>query len=236
VAPCRLVVAINLLLLSFLCSPAQAVEPTHRFPAIFDSREIFSANLVEFTNWTGVLRRARAEIAAAGALCSHSASNVCQPDEWQDILRHLAGLSTRGKVEYVNTRINAHPYVSSLRNWGTTSYWETPFEFFRRNGQCQDYATTKFLLLRAAGIPNDAMRLVVVHDFVSQQDHALVLVDVDGEALMLDNQMKDVLPADRIHRYRPYYSINETGWWQHVPRPLSAIAGLRPAVAPRTDG
>src|SRR5436309_645079 len=59
------------------------------------------------------------------------------------------------------------------------NYWETPFEFIRKNGQCQDYATTKFLLLRAAGVPNDAMRLVVVHDIERDLDHAVLVVYVE---------------------------------------------------------
>lgn len=232
----RLVVALLLFLVPLLGSRAQAVEPLRGFPVVFDSREVFSTNIKLFPNWTGVLQRARAEIARADATCSSSQSSACPPDEWRDILRHIAGLSRRAQVDYVNARINAHPYVPSLRNWGTISYWETPFEFFRRNGQCQDYATTKFILLRAAGIANDAMRLVVVHDFVSKQDHALLLVDVDGQAVMLDNQTKDVVPAAQVHRYQPYYSINETGWWQHLPpaRP-TAVAATR-AAAPGTDG
>jgi predicted transglutaminase-like cysteine proteinase len=236
VGSARLLIGFHLLLVALAGSPAHAVEPPHGFPAVFDSREVFSANIKLFPSWTDVLQRARAEIARADAPCSGAASSGCQPDEWQSILRHLTGLSPRAKTEYVNARVNAHPYVASLRNWHAASYWETPFEFFRRNGQCQDYATTKFMLLRAAGIPNDAMRLVVVHDFVSKQDHALLLVDVDGEALMLDNQTRDIVPAAQVHRYQPYYSINETGWWRHLPQTPAAIAALRPAAAPGADG
>ncbi len=42
--------------------------------------------------------------------------------------------------------------------------------------------------------------------------------------MVLDNQIADVTPAARIHRYVPYYSINRTGWWYHVPtRPAADI-------------
>ncbi|MDB5410586.1 MAG: uncharacterized protein JWL84_5498 [Rhodospirillales bacterium] len=226
----RLLAGVQLLFAAFFLSPAHAVEPPRGFASVFDSKEIFSANLQLFPEWTGVLQRSHAEI---GRTCS-AGSSACPPQEWQDILRHVRDLSPRAKVEYVNAKINAHPYVPSVRNWGTTSYWETPFEFLRRNGQCQDYATTKFILLRAAGVPNNAMRLVITYDFISKQDHAILLVDVDGQALMLDNLTRDVVPAAQVHRYRPYYSINETGWWQHLPRTApAAIAALHPT---RTDG
>jgi predicted transglutaminase-like cysteine proteinase len=235
VVPARIFAGFQLLLVAFGAA-AQAAELPPSFPPVFDSREVFSANIRLFPNWTGVLQRARAEIAGAASPCLGTASSHCRPDEWQEILRHVDGLSRRAKVAFVNASINAHPYVPSLRNWGTPSYWETPFEFLRRSGQCQDYATTKFILLREAGIPNDAMRLVVVHDFVSKQDHALLLVDVDGQALMLDNQTKDVVPATEVHRYQPYYSINETGWWQHQPRTPPAAIASRRAAATGADG
>jgi predicted transglutaminase-like cysteine proteinase len=233
----RLLAGVQLLFVALFTLPTGAVAaPPHVFPAVFASREVFSANIDLFPNWTGVLQRARAEI-AGGASCSNSASPACPPAEWQDILHHAAGLGLRAKVDYVNTRINAHPYVASVRNWGTVSYWETPFEFLRRNGQCQDYATTKFMLLRAAGVSNDLMRIVVTHDFVSRQDHAVLLVEVDGEALVLDNLARDVVPATKVYRYQPYYSINEAGWWRHLPPATpAAMAALRPATAGRTEG
>ena len=62
------------------------------------------------------------------------------------------------------------------------------------------------------------MRLVVVHDLETRLDHAVTIVYVDGDALVLDNQMKQVVPASQLRRYVPYYSINRTGWWYHLPR------------------
>jgi hypothetical protein len=33
--------------------------------------------------------------------------------------------------------------------------------------------------------------------------------------LLLDNQIKTVVPANSIKHYQPVYSINENGWWLH---------------------
>ena len=74
------------------------------------------------------------------------------------------------------------------------------------------------MALAASGVPESALRLVVVHDRVTGLDHAVTVVYVDGEALVLDNQVRDVLPSSRLTRYVPYYSINRTGWWYHQPR------------------
>ena len=47
--------------------------------------------------------------------------------------------------------------------------------------------------------------------------HAVLVVYLDGEALILDNQVLQVVPADQIRHYQPYYSLNETSWWLHQP-------------------
>lgn len=37
---------------------------------------------------------------------------------------------------------------------------------------------------------------------------------------MLDNLAPRVVSAAANPNYRAYYSINETGWWLHLPTPL----------------
>jgi hypothetical protein len=38
---------------------------------------------------------------------------------------------------------------------------------------------------------------------------------VKGTAMLLDNQISDVVPASVVHHYKPIYSINEKAWWLH---------------------
>lgn len=38
---------------------------------------------------------------------------------------------------------------------------------------------------------------------------------------MLDNLAPRVVSAAANPDYRAYYSINETGWWLHLPNPLT---------------
>ena len=52
----------------------------------------------------------------------------------------------------------------------------------------------------------------------------MLVAYVEGEALVLDNQIAEVVPAESVDHYRPYYSINETGWWLHDPNPLQISA------------
>jgi len=208
-------------------APAALPPPARGAEGLFGTAEYFSTDITPFYKWTEVLSRSESEIADALGPCPAGETADCAPRPWVALVTSLQGLDLRSKVERVNAEINRYPYVPSQLNWGTANHWETPFEFFRRSGQCQDYAIAKFMALRAAGVSNELMRLVVVRDLGQAADHAVLAVYVGGEALVLDNQTAAVLPASQIARYRPYYSINETGWWRHMPRRSDLVAENR---------
>jgi predicted transglutaminase-like cysteine proteinase len=207
-----------LLGLAFAVAPAMAqhFSGAPAAPPLFGTREVHSTDISAFTKWTGVLAGFAAEQHRMAGACAPGEREGCAPGEWQQLLDELRGLDIHAKLERVNAAINRHPYIPSLRNWGESNRWETPFEFFRRGGQCQDYAIAKYLLLRAAGVAAGQLRLVVLRDMRLGLDHAVTAAYVDGTVLLLDNQMRRVTPASSVHHYQPYYSINEQGWWLHV--------------------
>lgn len=222
-------------------APPAAIAPRATYPAIFNSREIHSANVSQFTNWTDMLARwARDRHAAAACSDTAVAAADCMPPEWRNLVHDLTGLPLRTMLQRVNSALNRHPYVTSAENWGVANHWETPYEFMRRSGQCQDYAIAKFMLLRTLGVANEQLRIVVLHDVDREVDHAVVVAYVDGEALMLDSLSEAVVPVTQAASYRPYYSINETGWWLHLPgaagprtTPHYAAAARSPAPVER---
>lgn len=185
----------------------QAVAP---MPAIFNTQEIFHGDTSPFKQWTDMLGRANAEFAAAPAACTNRTE--C---EWSQLVAQLSALPLRDKVIRANAVLNSVPYVLATRNWGRPQYWEAPLEFLAHGGQCEDYAIAKYMALRQAGVPADLMRIVVLRATALGEDHAVLVVNVDGQALLLDNMRSSVVAADSVTNYRPYYSINEIGWWQH---------------------
>jgi predicted transglutaminase-like cysteine proteinase len=198
------------------------------YPALFGTHETYSSDIDRFYKWTGMLQRWAEQRNTATTLCTLGQAAACEPREWRRLVDLLTPLELRAKIVAVNSLINRYPYIPSAANWREANHWETPFEFLAKSGQCQDYAIAKFMLLRAAGVPNDLLRIVVLRDTRLSVDHAVVVVYVDGQALMLDNQIPEVAPVAGIHHYRPYYSINETGWWLHDPNPLQITsANLR---------
>lgn len=231
----RFLIPLAAIVLSTVSSLAQADQivvasaAAAGYPRLFESREIHSTNLAQFKQWRDVIARWQQERAKAVKPCADGAWTACEPKEWTHLVRELRDLPLRDKIERVNTAFNRHPYVPSYKNWGEANHWETPFEFLRKNGQCQDYAIAKFMMLRALGVPSESLRIIVLRDTALGLDHAVVVAYVNGEALMLDNQMPRVVPVSQARHYRPYYSINETGWWLHVPNPLGIEAPIREA-------
>jgi predicted transglutaminase-like cysteine proteinase len=186
-----------------------------QYAPLFGSNEFYSQSTWRFKQWIGMLARANAERKDAQRVCAAHDDTHCVPAEWQALIDQLRGLDLRHQIAIVNQAMNRHPYVPTRVNWHRSMYWETAFEFLRHGGQCQDYAIAKYMLLRAAGVPADRMRVVVLRDAAISLDHAVLAVYVDGQPLLLDNLRDNIVAARMVSYYHPYYSINENGWWTH---------------------
>jgi predicted transglutaminase-like cysteine proteinase len=193
--------------------PATSIPGFAPMPGLFNTQENFRGDTSPFKQWTDMIGRANAEFTAAPAACN-SRRPECEMNEWMQLVAQLSALPLRDKIVRANAVLNSVPYVLSTRNWGRPMYWEAPLEFLAYGGQCQDYAIAKYMALR--GVPADLMRIVVLRATARGEDHAVLVVNVDGEALMLDNMRTGVISANAESSYRPYYSINEIGWWQHI--------------------
>ncbi len=195
-----------------LLLPAMPVEGA---PRLWDSRERKSSKLKTFPKWLDVLEKYRNEKATTPADCTSTRFNACHLQRWQDFLETLQGMGTMQKIREVNRYMNEAPYIRDPINWGVADYWESPREFFLKNGDCEDYAIMKFLSLRRLGFSNSQMRVVVLKDQHLRVHHSVLAVYVGGQIYILDNQIKQVVKQERIKHYKPIYSINETNWWRH---------------------
>ena len=111
--------------------------------------------------------------------------------------------------------MNRSPYIIDPINYGVPDYWATPVQFFVKDGDCEDYAITKYLSLRSLGWPAEKMRIVVLQDMNLNIAHAVLVVQLNGKGYVLDNQISQLVTDDQILHYRPIYSINENAWWLH---------------------
>jgi predicted transglutaminase-like cysteine proteinase len=97
---------------------------------------------------------------------------------------------TAATLVAVNDRVNgAIKYESDPEHYGVANRWELNPEY----GDCKDYALAKREALRAAGLPDSALRIAIVR---TPQDelHAVLTVDTDKGALVMDSLTSDIRP------------------------------------------
>jgi predicted transglutaminase-like cysteine proteinase len=177
------------------------------YPKIFSSIELPSKNLKKFPKWLDMVGRWK-----GGASCE---SETCTAKGWQGFIDDLKGKDRLTQIKEVNKLMNSKRYIIDMKNWGIEDYWATPYQFLKKNGDCEDYAISKMMALKALGIPIEDMRVVALQDLNLGVGHAVLIVYNGSDALLLDNQIKTVVPANTIKHYQPVYSINENGWWLH---------------------
>jgi len=185
------------------------------YPPLFGSFEVRSDKLFLFPKWTTTLTRYVQEQPMETATCSPSAFNRCYLQNWKAFVDGLRGRDKMDILRSVNRFANRHPYVTDPTNYGVPDYWATPIEFLNKDGDCEDYAITKFMSLKELGFDDSEMRVVVLQDLNLRAAHAVLVVYLDGTAWLLDNQVRDVIHADAIRHYRAIYSVNQTSWWLH---------------------
>lgn len=177
------------------------------YPRLFGFSEKGSKDLSAFSKWTGMFRRFETSMNAP--------QNDQIMESWKTDIRSAGGGSIEEMARKINAEMNNVKYVSDNKNYGKSDYWATPIEFFKRGGDCEDYAIAKYASLRALGVPEDRMRISIVKDTWKNIHHALLIVYSENGPLVLDNQDKAMKKAQDVTRYRPIFSLNRTGWWLH---------------------
>jgi predicted transglutaminase-like cysteine proteinase len=185
---------------------------------IFGTKEEFSSNVQPFPKWTGVLSKDGRHREMMQKLCGMSRGDSCPWKQWQGVIDAGRSLSAKQKLDLVNRRMNQNTYITDIVNWSVDDYWETPYEFYTRDGDCEDYAIIKYMTLKELGFSDDEMRVVILQDRNLNLMHSILVVREDGTNYILDNQISQVVRDSDIHHYSPIYSINGQGWWRHLQR------------------
>jgi len=189
------------------------------YPPIFGSKEISSKNWgvrnSVVSSWEAMLRRWQ-----NGAPCE---SSTCTAKPWPALVAQVQAASDpMGMLKVANRLINdpaQHPYLEDIDTWGRAEYWETAFEFLKKSGDCEDYSIAKYMLLKAAGMPIESMRVVAVRlPNLGGIGHAVLVVYQGERVLVLDNRVTSVMDERLVRKeYQPAISINEQFWWVHLP-------------------
>jgi predicted transglutaminase-like cysteine proteinase len=92
------------------------------------------------------------------------------------------------------------------------SHWMGPLEAIAtRKGDCKAYSIAKYAAARAAGIPPDFVRLVIVHNRRRSEDHMVAAVYQDGVWFILDNLTNVLVEDSEIRNYEPLAVLDYAG-------------------------
>jgi len=164
--------------------------------------------------WLGVQRRLEDEMVQL-ALCEGDRDGCASPAALQflDIVEAAKAREGRARLGEINRAVNlAIRPVSDLAQYGQVDVWVSPLATLARGaGDCEDYAIAKFVALRRAGVAADDLRIVIMHDPVRDEDHAVAAARLDGSWLMLDNRRMAMVEDVYLSNYRPIFLIDAEG-------------------------
>lgn len=164
--------------------------------------------------WFGVQRRLEDEMVQL-ALCEGDRDGCASAAALQflDIVDAGKSRDGRARLGEINRAINlAIRPVSDLAQYGQIDVWASPLAVLARGaGDCEDYAIAKFVALRRAGVDPDDLRIVIMHDPVRGEDHAVAAARLDGRWLTLDNRRMAMVEDTRVVNYRPIFVIDAEG-------------------------
>lgn len=223
-APAALLPGLLLLITVLSAASSQARDSFNQYPFNNDQ---WLAEAIHFTTWAATLQRhAQQKDQLRCPTEDRTASIKCRGRQrsYTQMINKAQHLSIPEKIELVNFYINRtrydrdHPqrlYDEHGNRTGVQkNHWATLYEFLTERGDCEDYASAKYFMLRELGIEAADMRIVVAYEQRPRGYHAVLAIRLDRDTVWLlesDNVIKK-----RNHRgYRYVYAMNEHDVWDH---------------------
>ena len=164
--------------------------------------------------------------AEAVARCKSDPS-TCSPAETRlialiDIARGAEG---RAKFGLINREINLSiAYTSDASQFGKDDVWSDAVATVSNGqGDCEDFAIAKYLVLREAGIPTSDLRLLVGRVRTDGIAHAVVAARLDGRWLILDQRRMAMIEDAHASDLQPLFALDTSGVKQFG-APVSDVA------------
>jgi predicted transglutaminase-like cysteine proteinase len=205
-------------------------------PPLFGTTEFRARSLAALPRWQSVLGRIEQERPTYEA-CARSSAACPSPSvmAWQSVIDSQRGRPPIDQARAINRFLNEWRYKTDEQNYGRRDYWATPLEFLQSSGDCEDYAIVKYVTLRRLGFAREQLRMVVVRDVARDLAHAVLAVYLEDEVYILDNLTNAILPQERVVHYVPYYSVNETTRWAHVPPADTMLSARSQPMTPSAE-
>jgi len=162
--------------------------------------------------WAGVERKLEDDMVQL-ALCDGDRDHCVSPAALRllEIVDSARTREGRARFGEINRAVNlAIKSMSDMSQHGRPDVWSSPLDTFASGaGDCEDYAIAKLAALRMAGVAPDDTRVVVLHDQLHGEDHAVALARLDGRWLTLDNRRMAMIEDIDVRNHQPLFVIND---------------------------
>ena len=158
----------------------------------------------------------QAEIAREEAVLANCRTERACPEEARELLDIVAAgvdRTGRARVGLINRAVNlALTPTSDEVQWGVPDRWSPPFETLQTHrGDCEDYAIVKYIALLRAGLSRDDVKIAILHNFLPNEDHALLAARVNGEWLILDDNKLALVRDTDVVKAQPKFLLDQDG-------------------------
>ena len=212
--------------------PAATAAPPAPPPQLFGTVEFRAESLAALPQWQRTLRQIEQERSTYEA-CSEAAASCPSRGAmaWQAMLKGQVGRAPLEQLQAINRCLNDWRYKADAQNYGQRDHWGDPARVPAPVGDCEDYAITKYVS-SSAGLPGRAPAPRGGPRRPTDLAHAVLAVYLDDHIFILDNLTQAVLPQEEVTQYVPYYSINETTRWAHVPPAETLVSAASGRASP----
>lgn len=183
----------------------------------------------------------RSEIEAEAAVLARCQAEQKCPGAAREFLGIVAEGRERdglARIGVINRAINlAIVPTSDMKQWGVPDRWSPPLETLTTGeGDCEDYAIAKYAALLDAGVANDDLKLVIVHDLLRDEDHAIVAARVDGNWFTLDNRWLALVSDIQFPHVNPRFVLDDIGVKEFAPQTAGTrFAASRPLLGSKNS-
>ena len=174
--------------------------------------------------WSDTLTRNAAEQIVIANCLANAQTCPAKLKGVRHLLLKAQGLPRDRQIRLVSRYVNKRRYrrdrrqhqVSRVSNQPAVfrNHWATIIEFVERGGDCEDYASTKYFLLRILGIPSDDLRVLVIYDRKVRDHHAVLAVRSSSGTILL-METDNTIQRGNQYGYKFIYAVNEDSIWDH---------------------
>jgi predicted transglutaminase-like cysteine proteinase len=181
--------------------------------------------------WNSVKAEMRAESEIFAQCRTNMDSCPAAAKRFLAIVDQGRALTGRARIGVINRAINmAIEPISDMAQWGVPDRWSAPLETFTtRKGDCEDYAIAKYAALIEAGIADDDVKLMIVHNTAAHEDHAVTAVRLEGAWIILDNRWLALVEDRAMLEAVPLFALGGDGVRRFLP---DVLVGAQRSAAP----